>query len=44
MFGVTAFRLRKLQLLSDPLAILLPDPDHSQGEDRFLVLGIAMLL
>lgn len=27
-------------VFSDPLAILLPDPDHSQGEERFLVLGM----
>ena len=25
----------------DPLAVLLPDPDHSQGEERFLVLGMS---
>lgn len=24
---------------SDPLAILLPDPNHSVGEQRYLVLG-----
>ena len=24
---------------SDPLAMLLPDPDHSLGEARYLVLG-----
>lgn len=24
---------------SDPLAMLLPDPDHSIGEQRYLVLG-----
>lgn len=24
---------------SDPLALLLPDPDHSIGEQRYLVLG-----
>ena len=24
---------------SDPLAMLLPDPDHSIGEKRYLVLG-----
>ena len=28
-------------VFSDPLAILLPDPDHSQGEKRFLVLGLS---
>ena len=28
-------------VFSDPLAILLPDPDHSQGEERFLVLGMS---
>lgn len=30
-------------VFSDPLAILLPDPDHSQGEERFLVLGLSSL-
>ena len=28
-------------VFGDPLAILLPDPDHSQGEERFLVLGMS---
>ena len=28
-------------VFSDPQAILLPDPDHSQGEERFLVLGMS---
>ena len=28
-------------VFSDPLAILLPDPDHSEGEERFLVLGMS---
>ena len=31
--GVTAF--------GDPLSMLLPDPDHSVGEERYLVLGQA---
>jgi uncharacterized DUF497 family protein len=26
---------------SDPLSILLPDPDHSLGEQRYLVLGVS---
>ena len=26
---------------SDPLAMLLPDPDHSIGEQRYLVLGMS---
>ena len=26
---------------SDPFAILLPDPDHSVGERRYLVLGMS---
>ena len=44
MFGVTAFRSRKAAtVFSDPLAILLPDPDHSQGEERFLVLRLSSL-
>ena len=29
--AVTAF--------GDPLSILLPDPDHSVGEERYVVLG-----
>ena len=28
-------------VFGDPLAILLPDPDHSQGEERFPVLGVS---
>jgi uncharacterized DUF497 family protein len=24
----------------DPLALLMPDPDHSHGEERFLLLGM----
>ena len=28
-------------VFGDLLAILLPDPDHSQGEERFLVLGLS---
>ena len=26
-------------VLGDPLALLMPDPDHSRGEERYLVLG-----
>ena len=29
--AVTAF--------GDPLSVLLPDPDHSTGEERYLVMG-----
>jgi len=25
----------------DPLSILLPDPDHSAGEERYLVMGVS---
>ena len=28
-------------VFGDPLAILLPDPDHSRGEERMLVLGMS---
>lgn len=28
-----------ITVFSDPLSILLPDPDHSVGEQRYLVLG-----
>jgi uncharacterized DUF497 family protein len=31
--AVTAF--------GDPLSILMPDPDHSVGEERYLVMGIS---
>jgi uncharacterized DUF497 family protein len=27
--------------LRDPLSVLLPDPDHSIGEERYLVLGMS---
>ena len=26
-------------VFADPLALLMPDPDHSLGEERYLVLG-----
>jgi len=26
---------------ADPLAMLMPDPDHSAGEKRYLVLGLS---
>lgn len=28
-------------VFGDPLALNMPDPDHSQGEQRFLVLGMS---
>jgi len=28
-------------VFADPLAILLPDPDHSVEEERFLLLGVS---
>ncbi len=31
--AVTAF--------GDPLSVLLPDPDHSAGEERYLLLGVS---
>ncbi len=31
--AVTAF--------ADPLALLMPDPDHSVGEERYVVLGMS---
>ncbi len=31
--GITAF--------GDPLSMNMPDPDHSKGEERFLVLGMS---
>ena len=28
-------------VFGDPLSVLLPDPDHSLGEERYLVLGMS---
>ena len=28
-------------VFSDSLSVLLPDPDHSVGEERYLVLGLS---
>jgi uncharacterized protein len=28
-------------VFGDPLSLLMPDPDHSLGEERFLVLGMS---
>lgn len=28
-------------VFGDPLALLMPDPDHSLGEERYLVVGIS---
>jgi hypothetical protein len=28
-----------VSVFGDPLSVLLPDPDHSVGEERYLVLG-----
>jgi uncharacterized DUF497 family protein len=28
-------------VFGDPLALLMPDPDHSIGEKRYIVLGIS---
>ena len=28
--------------VGDPLSLLMPDPDHSQGEERYLVLGMSL--
>lgn len=30
-----------LTVFGDSFSILLPDPDHSEGEERFLVLGMS---
>jgi uncharacterized DUF497 family protein len=27
----------------DPDALVIPDPDHSQDEDRFIILGVSAL-
>ena len=29
-------------LFADPLSMNMPDPDHSEGEQRFIVLGISV--
>lgn len=29
------------EVFGDPLAINLPDPDHSRAEERFVVLGLS---
>jgi uncharacterized DUF497 family protein len=31
-------------VFSDAQAILMPDPDHSSGEERFLLLGLSSTL
>lgn len=28
-------------IFADPLALLMPDPDHSEGEERYLLLGMS---
>jgi uncharacterized DUF497 family protein len=28
-------------MFADPLALLMPDPDHSEGEERYLLLGMS---
>ena len=28
-------------VFSDPLSLTIPDPDHSRGEARFLLLGVS---
>lgn len=28
-------------VFGDPLALLMPDPDHSDGEERYLLLGMS---
>jgi uncharacterized protein len=28
-------------VFGDPLALLMPDPDHSVGEDRYVLLGLS---
>jgi len=28
-------------VFADPLALLMPDPDHSEDEDRYLLLGMS---
>ena len=28
-------------VFGDPLGLLMPDPDHSEGEERYLLLGMS---
>jgi Uncharacterized protein conserved in bacteria len=28
-------------VFGDPLSVVMPDPDHSHGEERFLLLGLS---
>ena len=28
-------------VFADPLALLMPDPDHSEGEERYVLLGMS---
>ena len=28
-------------VFADPLALFMPDPDHSEGEERYLLLGMS---
>ena len=30
-------------VFADPLAVMMPDPDHSEGEERYLLLGMSVL-
>jgi uncharacterized DUF497 family protein len=30
-------------VFGDPLSLLMPDPDHSLGEERYVVLGMSSL-
>jgi uncharacterized protein len=30
-------------VFGDPLGLLMPDPDHSEGEERYLLLGMSTL-
>src|SRR5262245_45542131 len=33
-----------LTVFADDAALLIPDPDHSEGEERFVLLGMSSLL
>ena len=33
-----------LTVFADEAALLIPDPDHSEDEDRFILLGMSALL
>jgi uncharacterized DUF497 family protein len=33
--------LEAITVFDDPLSVVITDPDHSNGEERFLLLGVS---